>query len=98
MTRRNHDRYTADDWREAGPTVGTILANRWLVYIGCDLWALSSPRKPCHPRASGDASPANAARASSCGAAPRRAAGWAARAGSPSGCGRMGRAGMWRWR
>jgi len=26
----------------------------------------------------------------------RPAAGWAARGGSPSGCGRMGRAGMWR--
>lgn len=45
MSRRNHDRYTADDWREAGPTVGAILANRWLVYTECDLWALSSPRK-----------------------------------------------------
>ena len=45
MTRRNFDRYTASDWREAGPTVGAILANRWLVYTKCDPWALSSPRK-----------------------------------------------------
>jgi hypothetical protein len=37
MTRRNFDRYTADDWREAGPTVGAILANRWLVYTECEL-------------------------------------------------------------
>ena len=40
MGRRNHDRYTADDWREAGPTVGAILANRWLVYTECDLCEL----------------------------------------------------------
>lgn len=40
MSRRNHDRYTADDWREAGPTVGAILANRWLVYTECDLCEL----------------------------------------------------------
>jgi hypothetical protein len=45
MTRRNPDRYTADDWRQAGPTVGAILANRWLVYTECDPWALSSPRR-----------------------------------------------------
>lgn len=40
MGRRNHDRYTAADWKEAGPTVGAILANRWLVYTGCDLCEL----------------------------------------------------------
>lgn len=45
MGRRNHDRYTADDWREAGPTVGAILANRWLVYTRCNPRALSFPRK-----------------------------------------------------
>lgn len=45
MTRRNFDRYTADDWKLAGRTVGAILANRWLVYTGCGPWALSSPRK-----------------------------------------------------
>ena len=30
----------ADDWRQAGPTVGAILANRWLVYTECDLCEL----------------------------------------------------------
>lgn len=40
MSRRNHDRYTAADWKEAGPTVGAILANRWLVYTECDLCEL----------------------------------------------------------
>ena len=40
MTRRNFDRYTADDWRQAGPTVGAILANRWLVYTECELCEL----------------------------------------------------------
>ena len=40
MTRRNPDRYTADDWRQAGPTVGALLANRWLVYTECDLCEL----------------------------------------------------------
>lgn len=40
MTRRNPDRYTAQDWREAGPTVGALRANRWLVYTECDLCEL----------------------------------------------------------
>ena len=40
MTRRNVDRYTADDGRQAGPTVGAILANRWLVYTECELCEL----------------------------------------------------------
>lgn len=40
MGRRNHDRYTAADWKFAGSTVGAILANRWLVYTECDLCEL----------------------------------------------------------
>ncbi len=40
MTRRNPDRYTADDWKQAGPTVGALIANRWLVYTECDLCEL----------------------------------------------------------
>lgn len=40
MGRRNPDRYTAADWRLAGPTVGAALANRWLVYTECDLCQL----------------------------------------------------------
>ena len=40
MGRRNPDRYTAADWRFAGPTAGAILANRWLVYTECDLCEL----------------------------------------------------------
>lgn len=37
MGRRNPDRYTDDDWREASQTVKQILANRWTVYAECDL-------------------------------------------------------------
>ena len=40
MTRRNPDRYTDADWKEAGRTVGAILANRWLVYTECELCEL----------------------------------------------------------
>jgi 5-methylcytosine-specific restriction endonuclease McrA len=40
MTRRNPDRYTVQDWKFAGPTVGAIIANRWLVYTECDLCEL----------------------------------------------------------
>lgn len=40
MTRRNPDRYTAEDWKMAGRTVGAILANRWLVYTECELCEL----------------------------------------------------------
>lgn len=40
MGRRNLDRYSAADWREAGRTVGAIIANRWLVYTECELCQL----------------------------------------------------------
>lgn len=40
MGRRNLDRYSDADWREAGMTVGAIIANRWLVYSECDLCRL----------------------------------------------------------
>lgn len=33
--RRNHDRYTVDDWREACPTVGSIRRARWMVLAVC---------------------------------------------------------------
>ena len=45
MGRRNPDRYTDEDWRFVGSTVGAILANRWLVYTECDL---------CHLRIQAD--------------------------------------------
>ena len=35
MGRRNLDRYTEDDWREASRTVEQILVNRWRVYADC---------------------------------------------------------------
>ena len=50
MGRRNLDRYTPADWKEAGHTVGAILANRWLVYTECELC-----ERPCHPREGGGA-------------------------------------------
>ena len=37
MGRKNLDRYTAEDWRLAGGTVGAIIANRWLVFTECDV-------------------------------------------------------------
>jgi hypothetical protein len=40
MGRRNPDRYSDSDWKNAGYTVGAILSNRWLVYAECDLCAL----------------------------------------------------------
>ena len=40
MGRKNLDRYTDADWRQAGGTVGAIIANRWLVYSECDLCRL----------------------------------------------------------
>lgn len=40
MTRRSPDRYTVQDWKFAGPTVGAIIANRWLVYTECELCEL----------------------------------------------------------
>ena len=40
MTRRNPDRYTDEDWKLAGRTVGALLANRWLVYTECELCEL----------------------------------------------------------
>lgn len=40
MTRRNPDRSTARDRKHAGPTVGAIVANRWLVCLECDLCEL----------------------------------------------------------
>lgn len=40
MGRRNLDRYSDEDWRHAGRTVGAIVANRWLVYSECDLCQL----------------------------------------------------------
>ena len=40
MGRRNPDRYTAQDWQEAGRTVGAMIDNRWLVFTECDLCAL----------------------------------------------------------
>jgi hypothetical protein len=40
MGRRNTKRYTADDWKEAGRTVGAIIANRWVVYTECELCEL----------------------------------------------------------
>lgn len=40
MGRKNLDRYSDADWRQAGRTVGAIIANRWLVYSECDLCRL----------------------------------------------------------
>ena len=40
MGRKNLDRYLDADWRQAGETVGAIIANRWLVYSECDLCRL----------------------------------------------------------
>ena len=40
MGRKNLDRYTDAEWRQAGGTVGAIIANRWLVYSECDLCRL----------------------------------------------------------
>ena len=40
MGRRNPDRYTAEDWRLAGQSVGAIIDNRWTVYTECDLCQL----------------------------------------------------------
>lgn len=40
MGRRNPDRYSDDDWRQAGFTVGAVIANRWLVYTECELCEL----------------------------------------------------------
>jgi hypothetical protein len=35
MGKRNRDRYTVDDWREACPTVGSMRRARWLVLAVC---------------------------------------------------------------
>lgn len=40
MGRRNLDRYTDDDWREAGKTLRQILSNGWPVFAECDLCSL----------------------------------------------------------
>lgn len=35
MGRRNRDRYTVDDWREACPSVGSMRRAHWLVLAVC---------------------------------------------------------------
>lgn len=40
MGRRNLDRYTPDDWREAAPNVQAALVSRWLIYTECEVCQL----------------------------------------------------------
>lgn len=37
MGRKNYDAYSAQDWRDASPTVRAILANRWTVFADCPI-------------------------------------------------------------
>jgi hypothetical protein len=38
--RKNLDRYTPADWRNAGPTVQAVIENRWRVYTECEVCEL----------------------------------------------------------
>ena len=51
MTRRNPERYTAQDWKFAGPTVGAIIASAGLYWVRPEALVIPAKAGTHRPRA-----------------------------------------------